>query len=77
MQMSGLLLFTAMLPSLIELKLAAGRLRDEADVVELVRENRDSIDELRHHLKLVHPPYVARLDELLTQIDEPASGSND
>jgi hypothetical protein len=77
MQMSGLLLFTAMLPSLIELKLAAGRLRHEADVVELVRENRDSIDELRRHLKLVHPPYVARLDELLTQIDEPASGSND
>ncbi|MFV2068892.1 MAG: nucleotidyltransferase domain-containing protein, partial [Pirellulales bacterium] len=33
------------LPSLIELKLAAGRLRDEADVVELLRENRDCLDE--------------------------------
>jgi hypothetical protein len=35
------------LSSLIELKLAAGRLRDEADVVELARENRDQIEELR------------------------------
>ena len=35
----------SLLPSLIELKLAAGRLRDEADVVELARENRDRIDE--------------------------------
>jgi hypothetical protein len=62
------------LPSLIELKLAAGRLRDEADVVELVRENRDQIDDVRRHLQIVHPQYAARFDELLTQLDDAAQG---
>src|SRR5690606_8157197 len=38
------------LPSLVELKLAAGRLRDEADVVELIRENRNRVDEIANHL---------------------------
>ncbi len=60
------------LPSLIELKLAAGRLRDEADVVELVRENRDRLDELRQHLATVHPQYASRFEELLGQLDETA-----
>ena len=49
------------LPSLIELKLAAGRLRDEADVVELARENQDRMDEIRQHLAAVHPQYAAAL----------------
>ena len=62
------------LTSLVELKLAAGRLRDEADVVELARENRDRIEELRRHLQSVHPQYAARFEELLTQIDEPGGG---
>jgi hypothetical protein len=62
------------LPSLIELKLAAGRLRDEADVVELARENRDRVDEVRQHLQSVHPQYAARFDELLARLDEPAGG---
>jgi hypothetical protein len=62
------------LPSLIELKLAAGRLRDEADVVELIRENRDRVDDLRVHLQAVHPQYVARFEELLSQLDDPANG---
>jgi hypothetical protein len=62
------------LPSLVELKLAAGRLRDEADIVELVRENRDRIDELRRHLQAVHSQYAARFEELLTHLDEPAGG---
>jgi hypothetical protein len=62
------------LPSLVELKLAAGRLRDEADVVELVRENRDRIEELRVHLQSVHPQYAARFEELLTQIDQESGG---
>jgi hypothetical protein len=62
------------LPSLIELKLAAGRLRDEADVVELARENRDRWDEMRRHLQAVHPQYASRFEELLTQIDELAGG---
>lgn len=58
------------LNSLIELKLAAGRLRDEADVVELLRENRDRIDEIREHLKSVPPSYAARVEELLAQLDD-------
>jgi hypothetical protein len=62
------------LPSLIELKLAAGRLRDEADVLELARENRERIDELRQHLATVHPQYASRFDELLGQLEETADG---
>jgi hypothetical protein len=61
------------LPSLIELKLAAGRLRDEADVVELARENRDHLDEVRRHLQAVHPQYAMRFDELVAQLDDTAA----
>jgi hypothetical protein len=61
------------LPSLIELKLAAGRLRDEADVVELIRENADRLDEVRRHLAKVHPQYANRFEELLQLLDEPAA----
>jgi hypothetical protein len=57
------------LPSLVELKLAAGRLRDEADVVELARENRDQLNSVRKHLAGVHPQYVTRFEELLKQLD--------
>lgn len=62
------------LPSLIELKLAAGRLRDEADVADLARENRDRLDEVRRHLQAVHAQYANRFEELLSQIDDPAAG---
>jgi hypothetical protein len=62
------------LPSLIELKLAAGRLRDEADVVELARENRDRLEEIRQHLAAVHSQYAARFEELLQQLDDSARG---
>jgi hypothetical protein len=63
----------AALTHLIELKLAAGRLRDDADVLELLRENRIQTAELRAHLAAVHPQYVARFDELLAELDEPAA----
>lgn len=56
--------------SLVELKLAAGRLRDEADVVELIRENQDRLDEVRQHLEQVHPQYAKRFQELIQQVDE-------
>jgi hypothetical protein len=62
------------LASLIELKLAAGRLRDEADIVELARENRQTLEEVSRHLAAVHPQYAARFQELINQIDEPAGG---
>jgi hypothetical protein len=62
------------LVSLIELKLAAGRLRDEADVIELARENRHQLNEVRRHLEKVHPQYSARFEELLTQLDDTGQG---
>ena len=62
------------LSSLVEPKLAAGRLRDEADVLELARENSDQLDELRRHLKSVHPRYAERFEELVAQLDDAASG---
>lgn len=52
------------LDGLVELKLAAGRARDDADVVELIRANPERIDAVRRHLGQVHPHYVARFDEL-------------
>ncbi len=58
------------LASLIELKLAAGRLRDEADVLELARENRDRLDDVRRHLESVHSQYANRFEELVEQLDE-------
>jgi hypothetical protein len=57
------------LPSLIELKLAVGRLRDEADVVELIRENQDRLDEIRRHLQSVHSEYARRLGELIKEVN--------
>jgi hypothetical protein len=70
---SGVLKYIS-LSSLIELKLAAGRLRDEADVLELARENRDRLDEVRQHLLTVHSQYAARFEELLQQLDDAARG---
>ncbi len=55
--------------ALIELKLAAGRLRDLADVVELLRENPERIEELRKHLEGVHSDYLALHESLLEQVD--------
>jgi hypothetical protein len=53
------------LPYLIELKLAAGRARDESDIVELLRVNADHVDVLREHLAGVHADYVQALDRLV------------
>jgi len=53
------------LPSLVELKLAAARVRDEADVVELVRANPQEIDAIRQHLTDVHPNYLKTFDQLV------------
>jgi hypothetical protein len=52
------------LNSLIELKLAAGRARDESDVVELIRANPDQIDSIQRHLGGVHPSYVEKFEAL-------------
>jgi hypothetical protein len=58
------------LPSLIELKLAAGRARDESDVVELVRANSDQVDAIRRHLGGVHADYVTAFDVFVQRARE-------
>jgi hypothetical protein len=60
----GVLRYMGLSP-LIELKLAAGRARDEADVVELIRVNQDRIDTIRQHLATVHPAYVDAFGQLV------------
>jgi len=57
----------ATLPRLIELKLAAGRLKDLADVLELIRANPAQIDALRDHLLTVHGNYVEEFDRLVVR----------
>jgi hypothetical protein len=58
------------LNSLIELKLAAGREKDKADVVVLLRANEERIDAIRQHLASVHPEYVIAFDELVQSARE-------
>jgi hypothetical protein len=61
----GKVLVYVQLPSLIELKLAAGRVRDEADVVELIRANPGELPAIREHLTQVHSDYVHAFDQLV------------
>lgn len=56
--------------SLFELKLAAGRAQDEADVVALVRANLSQVDAIRQHLQTVHADYVAAFDRLVERARE-------
>jgi hypothetical protein len=58
------------LPGLIELKLAAGRARDESDVVELLRANHEHIDAIREHLTRVNECYATRFDDLSARAQE-------
>lgn len=58
------------LVSLIELKLAAGRGQDEADVIQLIRANRQRCDEVKRHLEDVHASYVEKFDALIARADE-------
>ncbi|MBI3271886.1 MAG: hypothetical protein HYZ53_23035 [Planctomycetes bacterium] len=58
------------LESLVELKLAAGRLGDEHDVVELIRGNPERLDDVRRHLAAVHVDYVAAFERLVERSPE-------
>jgi hypothetical protein len=58
------------LPALIELKLAAGRARDESDIIELVRVAPDRTAEIREHLARIHPEYVRAFDRLVERARE-------
>jgi hypothetical protein len=65
----------ARLPALIELKLAAGRAQDEADVIRLVQANPDQLAAVREHLAHVHADYVAAFDRLTERAREEADES--
>jgi hypothetical protein len=58
------------LPALIELKLAAGRARDESDITELLRANPNRVAEIRAHLEQVHGDYVRAYDALVARARE-------
>jgi hypothetical protein len=55
------------LAALIELKLAAGRSRDDADIVELIRSNSNQVDAILMHLECVHSNYAARFNSLVAK----------
>jgi hypothetical protein len=65
----GLLQYLA-LPYLIELKLAAGRARDDSDIIELLRVNPDQVNAVRNHLESIHADYVSGFDKLLERARE-------
>lgn len=56
-----------LLNGLIELKLAAGRVRDEYDIVELIRANPEQLDEVRRHLAGVHSTYSSKFEDLTSR----------
>jgi hypothetical protein len=60
------------LAGLLEMKLAAGRARDESDVVELLLANPEQVAVLRQHLGDVHPRYVERFDALAARARQQA-----
>jgi alpha-D-ribose 1-methylphosphonate 5-triphosphate synthase subunit PhnL len=60
------------LTSLVELKLAARRARDESDVVELMRANPEQVDAVRQHLSGVHSSYVRVFDVLVQRARDQA-----
>lgn len=69
---AGVVLRYISLPGLIELKLAAGRARDESDVVELIRANANQVTAIQQHLASVHPQYVSQFDILVAKAAEQA-----
>jgi hypothetical protein len=58
------------LAGLVELKLAAGRARDESDVVELIRANPEEVERIRRHLAGVHQQYAELFETLLMKAEE-------
>jgi hypothetical protein len=67
---SGFLLRYVHLPALVELKLAAGRARDESDIIELMRANPESAAMVREHIAGIHDQYVEAFDRLLERARE-------
>jgi hypothetical protein len=58
------------LSGLIELKLGAGRAKDIADMVELIKVHPADLESVFAHLATIHPGYVERFSELIRQANE-------
>jgi len=71
---SGHALRYVSMPALIELKLAAGRTQDQADVIQLIQANSDQLPAIREHLDHVHAEYVSEFDRLVQRAHEEAEG---
>lgn len=67
---------TIRLPPLIELKLAAGRSQDLADVIKLIQTNPEQIGAIRQHLAQVHADYASQFDRLVQQAHEEAEDAS-
>ncbi len=67
---TGAMLRYITLPALIELKLAAGRPRDDGNVAELIRANPKEVAAIRAHLASAHPKYVVEFDRLAQRAAE-------
>jgi hypothetical protein len=65
----GTALVYVSLPALVELKIAAGRVGDEHDVVELIRANPDQVEIIREHLVTIHADYVQAFNALHQRAD--------
>jgi hypothetical protein len=59
------------LAALVELKLGAGRLIDDSDLLELIRTNAGNVEAIRQHLATIHYDYVVKFDHLVELAQQP------
>jgi hypothetical protein len=55
------------LAGLIELKLGAGRLKDSADIIELIKSNLGEVPSILRYLGDLHPDYAQRFMALVAE----------
>lgn len=58
------------LNGLIELKLGAGRAKDIADLIELIKGNPKRLPEVQEYLASIHPNYLRQFQQLIVQAHE-------
>ncbi len=58
------------LGGLIELKIGAGRAKDIADIIELIKRNPQQLKVIAEHLAEIHPDYALRFESLIQQAAE-------
>lgn len=55
---------------LIELKLGAGRAKDIADLIELIKRHPDHLSEVQEYLATIHPNYLRLFQQLILQAQD-------